>query len=515
MAEAPSFTGERRMLIDGKLVEAESGHRSTTSTRPPRRCSAWSPTPPRRHGPCHRRRPPRLRHDRLGHRPRLPQAVPLQLQAALESEQEELRAELVAEVGCPVLTYGPQLDAPLADGLRWPAEEIDSFPWSAICPKARLRHEQPTGGVEGADRRRGRDRAVELPDRDPLNKLGPVLAMGNTCVLKPAPDTPWNATRLGRLDRREDRHPAGRRQRRHVVRPPRRRGAHHVARRRHDRLHRVHRHRAADHGGGVGHAEAGVPRAGRQVASSCSTTPTSPRSCPRLDGVLPRRPGLRHARPGCWSRARATTRPSSWPPPAVAVPLRRPDRRRTSCGPLISASSASACSATSRRARRRAPGSCAAAACPRTCPKGCFVEPTLFADVDNSMTIAQEEIFGPVLVMIPFDDDDDAVRIANDSGYGLSGACTSGDLARATAVARRIRTGTLGLNGGIWYGADAPFGGYKQSASVARAASRASRSTPRRRPSAGCGPDRHASAVSDDAKTASPSLPHEGHPPEM
>ncbi len=91
------------------------------------------------------------------------------------------------------------------------------------------------------------------------------------------------------------------------------------------------------------------------------------------------------------------------------------------------------------------------------------MEPTIFADVDNSMTIAQEEIFGPVLVMIPFEDDDDAVRIANDSKYGLSGAITSGDLERAKAVARRVRTGTLGLNGGIWYGADAPFGGYKQS----------------------------------------------------
>lgn len=91
------------------------------------------------------------------------------------------------------------------------------------------------------------------------------------------------------------------------------------------------------------------------------------------------------------------------------------------------------------------------------------MEPTLFADVDNSMSIAQEEIFGPVLVVIPFEGDDDAVRIANDSKYGLSGAVTSGDLERANGVARRIRTGTIGINGGIWYGADAPFGGYKGS----------------------------------------------------
>ncbi len=86
-----------------------------------------------------------------------------------------------------------------------------------------------------------------------------------------------------------------------------------------------------------------------------------------------------------------------------------------------------------------------------------------YIHVDNAMSIAQEEIFGPVLVVIGFDDDDDAVRIANESPYGLSGMITSADLDRAKAVARRIRTGTLGINGGIWYGADAPFGGYKGS----------------------------------------------------
>ncbi len=95
--------------------------------------------------------------------------------------------------------------------------------------------------------------------------------------------------------------------------------------------------------------------------------------------------------------------------------------------------------------------------------RGWYVEPTCFVDVDPGATIAQEEIFGPVLTVTAFDDDDDAVRIANDSRYGLSGMITSGDLDRAKAVAARIRTGTVGLNGGIWYGADAPFGGYKQS----------------------------------------------------
>ena len=100
---------------------------------------------------------------------------------------------------------------------------------------------------------------------------------------------------------------------------------------------------------------------------------------------------------------------------------------------------------------------------PEQFEKGFYVQPTLFGDVDNAMRIAQEEIFGPVLVAIPYDDDDDAVRIANDSIYGLSGAISSGDEERAVDVARRIRTGTLGINGGMWFGPDAPFGGYRQS----------------------------------------------------
>jgi len=79
------------------------------------------------------------------------------------------------------------------------------------------------------------------------------------------------------------------------------------------------------------------------------------------------------------------------------------------------------------------------------------------------MTIAQEEIFGPVLVVIPYEDDDDAVRIANDSRYGLSGGVFSADETRATAIARRIRTGSIGVNGGMWYGSDSPYGGYKSS----------------------------------------------------
>ena len=95
--------------------------------------------------------------------------------------------------------------------------------------------------------------------------------------------------------------------------------------------------------------------------------------------------------------------------------------------------------------------------------KGFFVEPTIFSDVRNDMRIAQEEIFGPVLVVIPYEDEADALRIANDSVYGLSGAVYSASEARALAFARQVRSGTMNVNGGNFLGPDAPFGGYKQS----------------------------------------------------
>ena len=95
--------------------------------------------------------------------------------------------------------------------------------------------------------------------------------------------------------------------------------------------------------------------------------------------------------------------------------------------------------------------------------KGYFVRPTVFTDVEPGMTIEREEIFGPVLSIIAYDDEDDAVRIANDSIYGLSGGVSSADRERAVAVAKRLRTGQIRINGSSGFDPLAPFGGYKQS----------------------------------------------------
>ena len=94
--------------------------------------------------------------------------------------------------------------------------------------------------------------------------------------------------------------------------------------------------------------------------------------------------------------------------------------------------------------------------------KGFYVKPTVFANVDNNMTIAREEIFGPVISILGYEDEDQAIEIANDTDFGLAGYVSSGDMEHAKAIARRIRAGQIAINytGGT---AETPFGGYKQS----------------------------------------------------
>ena len=99
---------------------------------------------------------------------------------------------------------------------------------------------------------------------------------------------------------------------------------------------------------------------------------------------------------------------------------------------------------------------------PEHLDKGWYVEPTLLTNVTNDMTVAQEEVFGPVIALIPYEDEEDAIRIANDSRFGLAGSVFTGDPARGFEIARRVRTGTFSVN---TFAADfnSPFGGYKES----------------------------------------------------
>ena len=146
------------------------------------------------------------------------------------------------------------------------------------------------------------------------------------------------------------------------------------------------------------------------------------------------------------------------------VRVGNPADEDTVMGPLIRETQRTKVEAMIDRARTRRRSDVAfGGGRPAHLDRGFFVEPTLLVGVDNSMEIARQEVFGPVGVIIPFDGDDDAVRLANDSEYGLGGGVWSADAGRAFTIARRLRTGAVSVNGGGGLNASAPFGGYKHS----------------------------------------------------
>ncbi|MPZ21083.1 MAG: aldehyde dehydrogenase family protein [Luteitalea sp.] len=144
------------------------------------------------------------------------------------------------------------------------------------------------------------------------------------------------------------------------------------------------------------------------------------------------------------------------------LPLGDPLDPATRLGPLISAAQRDRVEHYLTAARQDGARLVAGGRRPPAFTKGHYVEPTVFSDVRSAMTIAQEEIFGPVLAVMPYDNEEEAVAIANETRYGLAGAVWSADPARALRVARRIRAGQVDINGGR-YNPLAPFGGYKQS----------------------------------------------------
>ncbi|MBX7447779.1 aldehyde dehydrogenase [Mycobacterium sp. G7A2] len=146
----------------------------------------------------------------------------------------------------------------------------------------------------------------------------------------------------------------------------------------------------------------------------------------------------------------------------AAMPVGLPDDPGAAIGPLISEKQRERVESYIKKGIEEGARVVAGGGRPEGLDSGWFVQPTVFADVDNSMTIAQEEIFGPVLAVIPYEDEDDAVRIANDSVYGLAGSVYTSDNDKALKIARKIRTGTYAVN---MYAFDpgAPFGGFKNS----------------------------------------------------
>ena len=389
-----------------------------------------------------------------------------QLHRALDAHKEELRQVVVAEAGSPIaLTYAIQVDMPIEDILYY-AELAERYQYDQPMPERvvfgqrtkRTILREATGVV-------GAITPWNFPFFLNMAKLNPALAAGNSVVLKPAPDTPWSGTLLGRIIAEETDIPEG------IVNV--------VV--------------SSDHL--VGEVLTTDPRV--DMITFTGSTATGRRIMAKaadsvkkvflelggksanivLDdvedlGAACFGGGMAvcvHAGQGCAITTRLLLPRSRYDEGVelaagamASITFGDPWDASNLMGPLVSA-----------KQRERVLGYIAkgkdearlvlGGGPPADRQKGYFVEPTLFADVDPKATIAQEEIFGPVLAVIPYEDEDDAVRIANDSIYGLSGAVSSPNEERAMAVARRIRTGTVGINGGVYLAPDVPFGGYRQS----------------------------------------------------
>ena len=389
-----------------------------------------------------------------------------QLRDALRAHVEELRELTIAEAGAPrMLTASAQLETPVddlgffadtAEGYRWRRDLGEASPLGIRT--ARVIAREPVGVV-------GAITPWNFPNQINLAKLGPALAAGNTVVLKPAPDTPWCAAALGKLIVEETDIPPGVvnivTAAEHTV------GAMLATDPRVDMITftgstATGRAVMADAAGTVkkvflelGGKSAFVVLDDADLAAACSVSAFS--ACV-------------HAGQGCAITTRLVV-PRSRYDEAVAAAAGTvsaikpgdPADPRTVCGPLISARQRDRVQGYLDLARAEGGTFACGGGRPADRPTGFFIEPTVIAGLTNDAKVAREEIFGPVLTVIAHDGDDDAVRIANDSEYGLSATVYGDDPDRAAAVADRLRVGTVNVNGGIWYSADMPFGGYKQS----------------------------------------------------
>ncbi|MCV7226365.1 aldehyde dehydrogenase family protein [Mycolicibacterium komossense] len=388
-----------------------------------------------------------------------------QLHAALVEHRDELGDLTIAEVGAtPALLAGPQLDDPIRI-VRYYADLLKTYPMTEdignVESRGQLHHrwvEKEAAGVVAAII------AYNYPNQLALAKVAPALAAGCTVVLKGAPDTPLITLALGELIANHTDIPAG------VVNVI----------------------SSADPA--VGPVLTASPDV--DVVTFTGSTPTG-RAIMAAGSATVKRVFLElggksamimlddlddeaiascalmaaftivtHAGQGCALTTRLLV-PNSRKDEIVKqvagnlahVRHGDPANPTTYMGPLISEQQRNKVHGIVQRAVEA--GATLVTGGEKLDP-GFFYAPTLLTDVDPDSEIAQEEIFGPVLVVIGYEDDDDAVRIANNSIYGLAGG-VFGDEDRALAIARRIRAGSLSINGGNYFGAESPFGGYKQS----------------------------------------------------
>lgn len=389
-----------------------------------------------------------------------------QLRDAMREHIEELRDITIAEVGAPrMLTSAAQLEGPVAD-LSFAADTAESYEWNSDLGQAspmgiptRRTIAREAVGVVGAIT------PWNFPHQINLAKLGPALAAGNTVVLKPAPDTPWCAAVLGEIIAEHTDFPPG------VVNiitsDDHRVGA---LLSKDPRVDMVSFTGSTATGRSVmGDAAATIKRVFLELGGKSAFVVLDDAD---LGGAcsMSAFTAAMHAGQGCAITTRLLV-PRARYDEAVAIAAGTmgsikpgdPNDSGTVCGPVISARQRERVQSYLDLAIAEGGTFACGGGRPADRDRGFFIEPTVIAGLTNDARPAREEIFGPVLTVIAYDGEDDALRIANDSPYGLSGTVFSADPERAANFASRMRVGTVNVNGGVWYSADAPFGGYKQS----------------------------------------------------
>jgi acyl-CoA reductase-like NAD-dependent aldehyde dehydrogenase len=364
-----------------------------------------------------------------------------------------------------MLTQGPGLDTPI-EIVSWYADLLEKYEFREDLGTAEVRgglhsrwvEKEPVGVVAAIV-------PYNYPVQITLAKLVPALAAGCTVVVKAPPQTPWISAALGRIVAE------------HTDIPP---GVVNVL---------------TSSSGAVGEALVTDPRVdmvsftgstatGRRIMAAASDTVKKvflelggksafivmDDADMELAAMFAGFTICSHAGQGCAITSRLLV-PEAKLDEAVrlvsatmaGVPYGDPSDPGTMMGPLISEAQRDRVEDYVRGAVDDGATVVTGGKRPEHLGGGYFYEPTLVVGAPNGSRIAQEEVFGPVLVVLPYRDDDDAVAIANDSIFGLSGAVFGADDERATRLARRLRAGTVSVNGGMYYGPDAPFGGYKQS----------------------------------------------------
>jgi len=378
-----------------------------------------------------------------------------QLQAALAEEREALRRDLVAEIGCAVrMTYGDQLDRPI-EKLGFYADTAERYHYSTRIGDTLLLRE-PLGVV-------GAITAWNIPIELELAKVGAALAAGCTVVLKPSPLSPWAGTHLGRLAVENTDLPPG------VFNV--------VSSSSNDVAALLTTDPRIDAVGFTGSTMTGK----RVMAAAAGTVKRvmlelGGKSANVLlddvdfEAVVPLAASF-----ACFNAGQSCILPSRLLVPErhaercvelaaeglQNVPWGDPTDPSNFMGPLINEAQVERVQGMVDRAKASSRLVAGGSRVDRG--GGYWFEPTLFADVRRDSELAQEEVFGPVLAVIPYRDEDDAVAVANDTVYGLAGYVWSGDPEHGTAVARRLRAGMVAVNGGSFIGADLPFGGRRQS----------------------------------------------------